>query len=63
MKIAKEAMGKAIKMQLESIQMIKDIDDMVKSSDTNKNLRAKIESYIQSESPKMIFRSIKEDHF
>jgi hypothetical protein len=46
MKMAKEVVDRALKIQIEGIQMYKDINEIVTSSETNKNLKKKLETYI-----------------
>jgi hypothetical protein len=46
MRMAKEAVDRALKIQIEGIQMYKDINEIVTSSDTNKNLKKKLETYL-----------------
>jgi len=52
MRMAKEAVDRGIKIQMEKIQMYKDINEMVNSTDTSKNLKKKLETYLSGESSK-----------
>lgn len=56
MKMAKEAVERGQKMQMEKIQMYKDINEIVNCSDNNKNLKKKMEAYLSSESSKASFK-------
>ena len=56
MKMAKEAVERGQKMQMEKIQMYKDINEMVNCSDNNKNLKKKMDAYLSSESSKASFK-------
>jgi transcriptional regulator len=53
MRMAKEAVDRGIKIQMEKIQMYKDINEMVNSTDTSKNLKKKLETYLSGESSKV----------
>ncbi len=56
MKMAKEAVERGQKMQMEKIQMYKDINEIVNCSDNNKNLKKKMDAYLSSESSKASFK-------
>ena len=56
MRMAKEAVDRGIKIQMEKIQMYKDINEMVNSTDTSKNLKKKLEIYLSGESSKVSFK-------
>ena len=56
MKMAKEAVERGQKMQMEKIQMYKDINEMVNCSDNNKNLKKNMEAYLSSETSKASFK-------
>jgi transcriptional regulator len=56
MRMAKEAVDRAVKIQMERIQMYKDLNEMMNSSDTNKNLKKKLETYLSGENSKVSFK-------
>jgi hypothetical protein len=56
MRMAKEAVDRAFKIQMERIQMYKDLNEMMNSSDTNKNLKKKLETYLSGENSKVSFK-------
>ena len=56
MRMAKEAVDRALKIQMERIQMYKDLNEMMNSSDTNKNLKKKLEAYLSGENSKVSFK-------
>lgn len=56
MRMAKEAVDGAFKIQMERIQMYKDLNEMMNSSDTNKNLKKKLETYLSGENSKVSFK-------
>ena len=56
MRMAKEAVDGAFKIQMERIQMYKDLNEMMNSSDTNKNLKKKLEAYLSGENSKVSFK-------
>lgn len=63
MRMAKEAVDRAVKIQMERIQMYKDLNEMMNSSDTNKNLKKKLETYLSGENSKVSFKLLQDDYF
>lgn len=63
MRMAKEAVDRAFKIQMERIQMYKDLNEMMNSSDTNKNLKKKLETYLSGENSKVSFKLLQDDYF
>lgn len=43
--------------------MYKDINEMINNSDSNKNLKKKLENYFLNESSKISFKLLQEDYF